>query len=95
VSVEAGGDRGGEDVPEIEGVCRRPPNRFAGDVRERTALPRLRSGRQFCKGSRSGVVEAVASGERLEILIYFGVGRRHTFVTSSATAIPSDTSTKR
>ena len=26
---------------------------------------------------------------------YFGGGRRHTIVTSSATAIPSDTSTKR
>jgi len=28
-------------------------------------------------------------------ILYFAGGRRHTFVTSSATAIPSDTSTKR
>ena len=31
----------------------------------------------------------------LEILPYLGAGSRHTTVTSSATAIPSDTSTKR
>ena len=39
---------------------------------------------------RKGVFTKLSRGAT-----YFGGGRRHTFVTSSATAIPSDTSTKR
>jgi hypothetical protein len=45
--------------------------------------------------TRSSTAHGMTPAKWVESLIYFGAGRRHTFVTSSATAIPSDTSTKR
>ena len=53
----------------------------------------------FCVGDDQTQGPSTALGmtlqTRLESLIYLGGGRRHASVTNSATAIPSDTSTKR
>ena len=58
--------------------------KFAGSAQELPSFARL---------GRWGTCPYVVRGN--SGLLYFAGGRRHTFVTSSATAIPSDTSTKR